>query len=179
MRTGNKKLFLALSLIFAFACSKGIGVSGKKVNKWKPSSELIHMIDFKNDLRGFKKTYGPNFYGKDSIYDYVDGGADKYLDLGFVEVMAFEIENVKNTEEKLIIDIFNMQESKNAEALFQKEKSGSPQKIEGGLSAVLSENMVQFAKDKYYVKITSFKGSRPEIFRKLANNIASKITSKT
>jgi hypothetical protein len=178
----NRVFFLFSAAIFFCAilisCLRSETIdspSSKEIPKWQPTMELAGLINFDKDFAGFKKSYGPNFYNTDTIYDYIDGGADLYLGAGCKELLNFEIENLKDAKLKLSIDLYNMEGQDNSKKIYEKVKSGKQDKLKDGTVVSVSPNMIEFAKGKYYVKMVSFAPVEKKILTELAGAVAKKI----
>jgi len=167
-------LFVTLGLVF-FLFTAVYAAPNKSKSQWKPSVEISSMFDYEKDFQEFKKSYGPKYYGKENIFNYINGGAQAYLNLGFKEVIGFELEDVSDGDNKFVVDVYNMSNLSNAKKIFTKEKSGSPATIEGRLKGDISGNQVRFHKNKYYVKVTAFKDVPGKVLIKLAAIISGKM----
>jgi len=120
------------------------------------ANELSKLYDFKSDFPDYTLTYGPKHYGKNNLFDYINGGAEVYLKLGFVEVLGFELEKVSKDKIKLMIDVYSMGKIENAKKIFEKEKAGKKCAIRRDLQGDITDNQLKFFKNQYYVKVTAY-----------------------
>ena len=153
------------------SCTKSVKVNGIVSRE---DSQMLIKFDFEHDFMGFKKTYGPNVYNAENLYDYVDGGAEKYLKAGFSRVMTFELTDAVQDSRKMIVDVFDMKNGLNSNAFLEAEKEGKEIRVENE-KGFLTGNTVQFSKNKYYVKIVSYVSAEPSILTRLAEEISQKI----
>jgi hypothetical protein len=92
-------------------------------------------------------------YEKEALFDYINGGAEVYLGLGFVRVGAREY--VADLEEEIwfTLDVYDMGEPRAALAIFSAEAYGEPESVEVGASGYLGGGALAFWSRRYYVKI--------------------------
>lgn len=150
----EKLIFLFVLMTFLSACIKAVPQKAEK--KTENGFALASQIDFAKDFPGFKKSYGPKFYDKETIFDYINGGAEVYLQRGFIRVMTFELENLKNTKDKYAIDIYDMGSLDGSRSIFNKEKISEIQNNTKTGDSALSDNQIKSYKNNYYMKVTSY-----------------------
>jgi hypothetical protein len=113
----------------------------------KGTSELALFLP--DTLQGWKVAREDARYSRDTLYDYIDGGAELYLSYGFKRVINRTY--VKANQPDMVVDIFDMDTSQNAYGVF----SHSMETVETafGQGSQYSEGLVLFWKGHYYISI--------------------------
>jgi len=116
----------------------------------KGTSDLALLLP--DTLRGWKAAREDARYGRDTLYDYIDGGAELYLSYGFKRVINRTY--VKANQPDMVVDIFDMDTSQNAYGVF----SHSMETVETtfGQGSQCSEGLVLFWKGQYYISIMAY-----------------------
>jgi len=95
--------------------------------------------------------YKPDkIYTSETLYDYIDGGAELYLSYGMKEVASRIITQVDN---EIRIEIFDMVEAKNAFGVFTHTRTHD-EKLFGQGSQYFTGTQI-FWKDNYFIAITA------------------------
>jgi len=112
-------------------------------------------------------------YDRESLYDYIDGGAELYLSYGFHHLASCKY--VQLDEPDIVVDLFDMGTSQNAFGVF----SQSREVIEDafGQGSQYTEGLLLFWKGRYYVSILASPetGRSKDAVFELARTIASAI----
>lgn len=105
-----------------------------------------------SDIGGWKKSDLPIIYTQDTLYDYINGGAELYIAYNFREVLSVKYENEKNSE--IIIDFFDMGSSYDAYGIFSQGR----EKEDGllGQGSEYSSGLLSFWKDRYFISILAY-----------------------
>jgi hypothetical protein len=113
----------------------------------KGTSDLARLLP--DTLQGWKVRGEDKRYSTDTLYDYIDGGAELYLSYGFKGVVNRTY--VKPNQPDMVVDIFDMDTSQNAYGVF----SHSMETVETtfGQGSQSSEGLVLFWKGPYYISI--------------------------
>lgn len=103
---------------------------------------------------GWTVADGPTVYGGDSLYVYINGGADLFLEYGFSRVITCEYsDSAGNT---LIVDAFEMESPLAAFGILSCRRNSGDKPNEFGYAGSVSPYMHIFCKGRYYLKIQSF-----------------------
>jgi hypothetical protein len=89
----------------------------------------------------------------DDLFEMINGGADIYLEYGFVQVAQMKFENAVAVRDHL--EIYEMEDSNAAYGIFTMNSSGKGNIIEIGDVAILYDYYLHFVKGKYYVRCTT------------------------
>ena len=100
-------------------------------------------------LDGWSKTEADQFYNRENLYDYIDGGAELYLSYGFRSLINRTY--IQPGQPDIILDIFDMGGSPNAFGIFShsREKVGK----EFGQGSQYTAGSLLFWKDRYFISI--------------------------
>lgn len=105
------------------------------------------------DIIGFEKDGDISVYDESNLYEYIDGAADGYIQLGFKK-LTVQI-YTKNEDTSFTVDIYEMKDTPSGFGIFKKEKS-TANSISIGSDGYYENGMLNFYKGKYYVKLSSF-----------------------
>lgn len=108
----------------------------------------------------FPRIDGLEFDGKaevyypDSLFEYIDGAADQFLEYDFKVLFS---RNYKGPDGKAItIDVYKHKNLTNAFGIYSQEKPDIGNFIDVGSQGYYEEGILNFFKGPYYVKISSF-----------------------
>lgn len=97
----------------------------------------------------------PSFYKPDTLYQYIDGGADIYL---LYEFRSLLHQDFKSGAAELTADIYDMGKPEDAFGMYAAERSPGYKFMPIGVEGYRSEGILNFLQDHYYVKLS---GSGP------------------
>ncbi len=95
------------------------------------------------------------FYKPDSLYQYIDGGADIYL---LYEFRSLLHQGFNSGETELTADVYDMGKPEDAFGVYAAERSPGYKFMQIGVEGYRSEGILNFLQDHYYVKLS---GSGP------------------
>ena len=105
-----------------------------------------------SEIDGWKKTDKPVTYTKDSLYDYINGGAELYISYNFEKLLAVKYEAGENSE--IIVDFFDMGSSYDAFGIFSYGREDEDKRV--GQGSEYNSGLLTFWKDHYYVSILAY-----------------------
>jgi len=128
------------------------------------------------DSPGWQAVSSPQFFEPQNLWEYINGQAEMYIDYGFQLVVTVEYRSMDGAR-SMAVEIFQMKNSDHAFGIYAAERSTDDRPINMGAKGYLGENVLNFWKGHYYVKLTSFQVSSDtkEILMTLASVIAAKI----
>jgi hypothetical protein len=112
------------------------------------------------------------FYNPETLYKYMDGGADAFLLYDF-RMLLHEDLRVKGTD--LSVDIFDMSTPENAFGMYASERSPSYHYVSIGAEGYDNEGILNFFQGPYYVKLAAFGSGASAVLEQFATTISSKI----
>lgn len=130
--------------------------------------------NFFPQIKGYKTASNYPVYTPDDLWDYINGGADAYLALGFIDLNITEYVKGKNI---IKVEIYSFANDAEAFGIYSMERSPSYLFISIGAQGYAEEGLVNFYKDRYYIKIMTHSRSEKtsETMKVLAGMIADKI----
>jgi len=109
------------------------------------------------DLKGYKTVSDYPVYTPDDLWDYINGAADAYLALGFIDLNITEY--VKGRE-VIKTEIYRFSDDAEAFGIYSMERSPGYSFIPVGVQGYREEGVLHFYKDRYYIKIMTHSKSR-------------------
>lgn len=93
----------------------------------------------------------------DSLYEYIDGGAELYHEYNFEQVSTAEY---KVQKEELILDMYQFADPVGAFGLYSRLRPDHADFINFGVEGYTSSTSLDFVKDEFLVRITAFDSSK-------------------
>ncbi|MFH2001503.1 MAG: DUF6599 family protein [Planctomycetota bacterium] len=93
-------------------------------------------------------------YDRGSLFDYINGGAEVYLDLGFIRVGARDyMLEIDGEEVYFTLDLYDMGTPLNAFGIFSQERYGDVPMIDVGVAGYMGGGALTCWNGRYYVKV--------------------------
>lgn len=130
------------------------------------------------ELKGYKSVSDYPVYTPDDLWDYINGAADAYLTLGFIDLNINEYVKGRVTVKA---EIYRFGNDAEAFGIYSMERSPGYRFIPVGVQGYHEEGLVHFYKDRYYIKIMthSKSGKAGEKLEELARLIDGRISGST
>lgn len=109
------------------------------------------------ELKGYKVVSDYPVYTPDDLWDYINGAADAYLALGFIDLNISEY--IKGRE-VIKAEIYRFDDDAEAFGIYSMERSPGYGFIPVGVQGYREEGILHFYKDRYYIKIMTHSKSR-------------------
>jgi hypothetical protein len=137
---------------------------------------LIALLPGEPESPGWHAVSSPQFFEPKNLWEYINGQAEMYIDYGFQLVVTLEYRSTDGAS-SMVIEIFQMKNPKHAFGIYAAERSTEDRLIKMEAQGYMGENVLNFWKGQYYVKLTSFQVSpdTEEVLMMLASAIAAKI----
>jgi hypothetical protein len=103
-------------------------------------------------IEGWNVVENDHTYNPETLYDYIDGGAELYLSYGFNEVLSRRY--TKYEQPDIVVDIFDMGTSHNAYGTFSHSRETLDSTF--GQGSEYAEGLLLFWKDRYFISILTF-----------------------
>lgn len=120
-------------------------------------------------LTGFKQKSDYPVYKPENLWDFINGAADAYLALGFVDLHVTEY---KKGKEEIKLEIYRHDNHTDAFGIYASERSPSFQFRDIGAQGYIAGGAINFFKGNYYVKIRTY--SKKEKTLQAASTLAVK-----
>lgn len=129
-------------------------------------------------LKGYRTVNEYPVYTPDDLWNYIDGAADAYLALGFIDLNITEYVKGKKT---IKAEVYRFGSDVLAFGMYSLERSPDYNFIPVGVQGYYEEGVVNFYKDRYYIKLmTQSKSAKTnDDMRQLAGLIAGRIEGKS
>jgi hypothetical protein len=124
------------------------------------------------ELKGFKKVTNYPVYLPENLWDFINGAADTYLALGFVDLHVAEYKKSKNV---IKLEIYKHSDNTMAFGIYSSERSPSFRFLNLGSQGYITDGSINFFKGNYYVKIRTY--SKNESTINSAESLAVKVAS--
>ena len=122
-------------------------------------------------LSGFKQKSDYPVFGPENLWDFINGAADAYLALGFIDLHVTEY---KKGKEEIKLEIYRHDNHTNAFGIYASERSPTFQFMRLGAQGYITGGAINFFKGNYYVKIRTY--SKKEKTLQAANSLAQKVS---
>ena len=100
-------------------------------------------------IGGFQDTEPPESYTGATLYTYMDGGADYYINQGF---SALYVRRYSRDNERFTVELFEMKDASGASRVYQSSRRPNEEKeLAGGCLASVSPAEIQAARGRYYL----------------------------
>jgi hypothetical protein len=136
--------------IIAFVFFAGMIAAMRMTAMSKTVSEFNKILP--ETIDGWKKAGPPALYTRQSLSDYIDGGAELYLSYNFLQSLSVKYADA--AENEITVDIFDMATSYDAFGVFAHTR----ETIETGFGqgSEYASGLLTFWKDRYYVSIMGY-----------------------
>ncbi len=131
------------------------------------------------EIQGFSLKGKPMTYTPDTLYEYINGAADLYLNYHFKKLTVFEYRNKEKGS--ITVDIYEHKDMNNGFGIYCSEKPRKGNFMKIGTEGYYEQGVLNFYKGKYYVKVSSFgiKKDEKKILSKLTHAFAKQFKSKS
>lgn len=163
----RKLIFISLSIILS-SLTIGFALVGEDLSLLLPQAD---------ELEQWKVAGEPLIYKGENLYDFIDGGAEIFLEYGFSQVISQEYQFGENT---LIANIYQMTDSESAFGIFSNNSSPRFKSLTLGNGGFQTDYSVNFWQAEYFVVVESFQTgpSISEALLKFAKSISKRIIRK-
>lgn len=126
------------------------------------------------ELKGYKTVSDYQVYKSEDLWNYIDGAADAYLALGFIDLRINEYVKGKQS---IKAEVYRFASDTRAFGIYSLERSPDYKFINAGVQGYNEDGVVNFYKGNYYIKIMTHSSSKKmnESMIALAGLIAERI----
>jgi hypothetical protein len=137
-------------LVLIVACSKKI----PEESEYDPKQYLPEKIESVNLARtGEIRSFAGN-----RLWEYIDGGAELYLQFRFIDVATADY---KNPDVEMVADIYHFENSTNAYGLYTQLRPTEPNYILLGVEGFAAPASIIFVKGPFLVRLMTYKDDAP------------------
>jgi hypothetical protein len=146
--TGLVCAMLAAAMVQAQSSASRESVSGTRSSD-AAQKQLVSLL--REPLpSNFRAQAPPSFYSPESLYQYIDGGADIYLLYDFKTLLH---QDFRSGAAELTADIYEMGQSEDAFGIYAAERSPGYKFASIGAEGYRDKGILNFLQDRYYVKL--------------------------
>ena len=133
-------------------------------------------LDFLPDngwLPGWQRSYEAQAYEGDDLFFLINGGADLFLEYGFSDVAAVELQHP--TDGKIYVEVYRMASDSAAFGVFSLRRGSLEMEVNEGPWVVYGEDNLHLWQGPFYVSASSFGFSnmnKIKVFAKLISQIS-------
>ncbi len=110
-------------------------------------------------LGGCARTSPPLFFSRGTLWDYINGAADTYLQYGFEQLLVSQWTTTKDST-RLTIEIYRMESPDHAFGIYSAERSPDDRPIAIDVDGYQGAYFLNFWKGPHYVKLSSMRSSK-------------------
>jgi hypothetical protein len=138
------------------------------------AQDMLRLLPGNHEVKGWTRKTQPKTYEHQQLWEYIDGGADVYLDYGFQRVITEELVYGKQS---IIVDIYDMSTLDGAFGMYARERAPSYHFVQIGSEGYLEGSALNFAQEQFYIKLTAYADdqSTKNTLEKLAQAVSKKI----
>jgi hypothetical protein len=133
----------------------------KVISKWFPQVE------------GWKFSASPTQYTPENLFEYVDGGADAFLQFDFQELLTASYVNDQKVE--ITVDLYHHSNATRAFGMYTQERSAGSTPVPVGIEGIAGPDHLEFVAGPVYVKLAQAGGKGAPYLRLFADKIAARL----
>ncbi len=137
---------------------------------------LEALLPDSGDVPGCTCIAPPRFYNRGTLWDYINGGADTYLQYGFRLLLVSDW-TAERDSTRLSAEVYRMESPNHAFGIYSAERFGDETPIDIGVESYRGAYFLNFWKGPYYVKLSAMRSSKAaeESMMELAAAVAESI----
>jgi hypothetical protein len=116
--------------------------------------DLLKYLPKEDEVEGWKKYGSSAFYKGESLYEYINGGAEIYHEYGFEQVVVQDY--INEAGKTVSIEIFLMKDSESAFGIYSFKTDTEGKKVPVGQDGQLADYYMNFWKGAILVTLTGF-----------------------
>jgi len=128
------------------------------------------------DMPGFRATLGPS-YGPDNLFEYVDGGADAFLQFEFEELRTVTYLGPDRVE--VTVDVYRHKDADRAYGIYALERPPGTTPIAVGVEGYAGTDHLEFVTGAFYVKMVQAGPKADLVLRRFAEKLAHALPGRT
>jgi hypothetical protein len=142
---------------------------------WTSQGTLAEALPKDGEVEGWTQHRAQQHYAGESLYEYINGGAEIYHEYGFVQVVVQDY--VSEAGKSVSVEIFEMISPTGAYGMYTFKTNARGQWLSLGNGAQLADYYMNFWKGPFLVTLTGFdeSGQTKEGLRAIARSVDSKI----
>lgn len=141
-----------------------------------PPAPGVSVLALLPQVAGWKNTEEPRRFGPDSLFEYIDGAAEAFINYDFVELALGQYQQ-PGRPGTMTVEIYDMGTPAHAFGIYSTERYAESKFLAIGTQGYIEEGTLNFLAARYYVKMMAYEtGARTEaILKTYASDILKKI----
>ena len=131
------------------------------VSKWFPQ------------LEDWKLSAAPTQYTPNNLFEYIDGGADAFLQYDFEELLTASYVNAQKVE--VTVDLYHHRNAARAFGMYTQERPAGSSPLPVGIEGNAGPDHLEFVAGPVYVKLAQAGGKGAPFLRMFAEKIAARL----
>jgi hypothetical protein len=128
-------------------------------------------------IEGWTLAGAPARYTPETLFEYIDGGAEAFFQFDFEDLVAASYANARKAE--VTVDIYHHRDAARAFGIYSQERPPGSAELPGGIEGNSGSDHLEFVAGAYYVKLAqqggSDTGKDASLLVRFADAIAAKI----
>jgi hypothetical protein len=145
-----------------------LGAKTPKATDGRGQSEKASAKTFP-EVPGFRATPGPS-YGPDNLFEYIDGGADAFLQFDFEELQTATYLGPDKVE--VTVDIYRHKDADRAYGMYALERPSGSTPITVGVEGYAGADHLEFVNGVFYVKLVQAGPKADFVLARFAEKLA-------
>lgn len=149
--SSNRRVLTAMAVTvigFTLACRAGRGSSDQS------------LFPMSGEVAGWERPAEVRTFPADRLWEYINGGAERYIRAGVERTLAADYRYKGKTE--AVADIYVMRDPDGPKKVMESEPPGSSEQIECGEAGRLYKASLVFRRGRYFVRLVAYQ-SPPEV----------------
>jgi len=138
----------------------------------RPPSALPAIASLFPRIAGWTLKDGPSRYGPDTLFEYIDGAADTFLQFDFEELGAATYVNSDKVE--ITADVYRHRDPSRAFGIYSQERPAGSKRVAVGIEGYAGDQSFELVVGSYYVKLMQSAGS-PALLEAFAEKLAASL----
>jgi hypothetical protein len=123
-------------------------------------------------IAGWKISAGPTKYSPETLFEFIDGGADSFLRFDFQDLASATYTKAKT---EVTVDIYHHKDAVRAFGMYTQERPAGTTLLPIGVEGYAGPDYLEFVVGSYYVKLVQSGGGEPSVLRGLAESICASL----
>jgi len=125
-------------------------------------------------IAGWKVSDGPTTYTPETLFEYIDGGAESFLQFDFQGLTSATYAKVDAATE-ITVDIYRHKDAMRAFGMYTQERPAGTTPVPVGVEGYAGPDYLEFVIGSYYVKLVQQGTKQPSLLRPFAEKLAASL----
>ncbi len=154
LKFSHRRLFILTCLLFLISCQP----EPASTDYWQP-------------------TEAPMIFEGEALYDYINGGAEKFFAQGFNQLKVQRYLSPKY-KDPIFLEVYEMKQPVGAQAIYESSPSSQGKKIKIGQTGRLYPNLLECLQDSYYLRVYGSTTGISEVLIEIAKKVIGNLPAK-